>query len=157
MATRTIAHRHETFSLPQRFLIWPSSFVIPAAVGGPTVLPWLALPLGQVAVDADVPAFVAEEVADPGFQRGAQLGRVLGSIALRLAEAEVLPFRFSHYARTIAQFVDAVPAWTLDDDGRTTVAVDTTPLAAAIRRVQTSADARECRRSPVSLFFKLVP
>ena len=86
-----------------------------------------------------------EDVADPGFQRGAQLVRVLGSIALRLGEAEVLPFRFSHYAKTIAQFVDGVPAWTLDDDGRTTVAIDVTPLAVAIRRVQTSADALERR------------
>ena len=86
-----------------------------------------------------------EEVADPGFQRGAQLVRVLGSIALRLGEAEVLPFRFSHYAKTIARFVDSVPAWTLDDDGRATVAIDVAPLTVAIRRVRTSADTLERR------------
>lgn len=84
-----------------------------------------------------------EQVADPGFIRGVQLVRVLGSLALRLGESDVLPFRFSHYARVVAQFVDGVPAWTLDDEGRTAVAVDVSPLEAAVRRVQTSASALE--------------
>jgi N-acetylated-alpha-linked acidic dipeptidase len=84
-----------------------------------------------------------EQVVDPGFVRGTQLVRVLGSIALRLGESDVLPFRFSHYARVIARFVDGVPAWTLDDEGRTTVPVDTTVLRAAVARVERSALALE--------------
>ena len=84
-----------------------------------------------------------EQVADPGFIRGVQLVRVLGSVALRLGESEVLPFRFSHYARVVGQFINGVSAWTLDDEGRTTVAVDVTPLETAVRRVQTSASALE--------------
>jgi N-acetylated-alpha-linked acidic dipeptidase len=84
-----------------------------------------------------------EQVADPGFARGAQLVRVLGSIALRLGESEVLPFRFSHYAQVLAQYADGVRSWTIDDEGRTTVAVDVTPLKAAVDRVRTSAIALE--------------
>lgn len=90
----------------------------------------------------DTRSFV-ERVADPGFLRGAQLVRVLGSVALRLGESQVLPFRFSHYARRLAQFVDGVPAWTIDDDGRTTVVVDVKPLKAAVDRVAESASALE--------------
>jgi N-acetylated-alpha-linked acidic dipeptidase len=40
----------------------------------------------------------AERVADPGFSQGVTLARVLGTLALRMAGADVLPFRFSHAA-----------------------------------------------------------
>ncbi|MGH9888758.1 MAG: M28 family peptidase, partial [bacterium] len=39
-----------------------------------------------------------EQVADPGFRRGTLLAQLLGTMALRLGEAQVLPFRYSHYA-----------------------------------------------------------
>jgi hypothetical protein len=71
------------------------------------------------------------------------LVRVLGSVALRLGESQVLPFRFLHYARRLAQFVDSVSAWTIDDDGRTVVPVDVKPLEAAVDRVAESASALE--------------
>jgi N-acetylated-alpha-linked acidic dipeptidase len=40
----------------------------------------------------------AERVADPGFTQGVTLSRVLGTLAMRMAGADVLPFRYSHYA-----------------------------------------------------------
>lgn len=81
----------------------------------------------------------AERVADPGFVRGAQLVRVLGTLALRLNEADVLPFRFSHYARKLAQFVAEVPAWARDDNGRVLVAIDVAPLEAVVGRIAVAA------------------
>lgn len=84
-----------------------------------------------------------ERVADPGFVRGAQLVRVLGSVALRLGESMVLPFRFSHYAEQLAHFVDSVSAWAIDADGRQTMVVDVKPLKAAVERVTASALALE--------------
>ena len=85
----------------------------------------------------------AEHVADPGFRRGAQLVRVLGSVALRLGESEVLPIRFSHYAQRLAEFVDSVSTWTFDDDGRRTVALDLRPLESAVNRIAAAASALE--------------
>jgi N-acetylated-alpha-linked acidic dipeptidase len=84
-----------------------------------------------------------EQVADPGFVRGTQLVRLLGSVALRLGESDVLPFRFSHYAQLLEQFVDGVPGWTMNDEGRPGVAVDVKPLAEAVARVRASALALE--------------
>lgn len=75
--------------------------------------------------------YFVERVADPGFTRGAQLVQLLGTVALRIGEAEVLPFRFSHYARRLAQFAGAVTA------------VDVKPLDAAVARIAASASALE--------------
>jgi N-acetylated-alpha-linked acidic dipeptidase len=85
----------------------------------------------------------AERVADPGFLRGVQLVRLLGTVALRLGESLVLPFRFSHYAEQLAQFVDSVSMWAIDADGRQTVVVDVKPLRTAVDRIAASALALE--------------
>jgi N-acetylated-alpha-linked acidic dipeptidase len=50
----------------------------------------------------------AERVADPGFAQGPVLARLLGTLAMRLSGADVLPFRFSHYAARIQKDLDAV-------------------------------------------------
>lgn len=51
-----------------------------------------------------------DKVADPGFQQGALMSQVLGSLALRMAGADVLPFRFSHYvAKLQVALADAEP------------------------------------------------
>ncbi|MGH9313360.1 MAG: M28 family peptidase, partial [Vicinamibacterales bacterium] len=47
-----------------------------------------------------------ERMADPGLARGTRLARLLGTVAIRLASADVLPFRYSHYAERIARFLD---------------------------------------------------
>jgi N-acetylated-alpha-linked acidic dipeptidase len=84
----------------------------------------------------------AARVADPGFVRGAQLVRLLGTTALRLGESQVLPFRFSHYADQLAQFVDRVST-SVETGGRRTVVVDVRPIQAAVERVAASASALE--------------
>jgi N-acetylated-alpha-linked acidic dipeptidase len=48
-----------------------------------------------------------ERFADPGFRRGETLARVLGLIVMRLAEAPLLPLRYSHYAERIGEFLRA--------------------------------------------------
>jgi N-acetylated-alpha-linked acidic dipeptidase len=50
----------------------------------------------------DTRAYV-ERIADPGFAQGAILSRTLGTLALRMANAEVLPFRFSHYGHALVE------------------------------------------------------
>jgi N-acetylated-alpha-linked acidic dipeptidase len=86
----------------------------------------------------------AARVADPGFARGAQLVRLLGTVALRLGESQVLPFRFSHYAAQLAQFIDK--ASKPGDTGEPpTVAVDLAPIEVAVKRIAASASALERR------------
>ena len=65
-----------------------------------------------------------ERHVDPGFKVGQTLARVLGLSVLRLASAEVLPFRYSHYARKMEEFIDGAAVWAIDDMGRRRVAID---------------------------------
>lgn len=46
-----------------------------------------------------------EQVADPGFEQGVAMVRVLGTLALRMSNADVLPFRFVDYAERLRQGV----------------------------------------------------
>jgi len=89
--------------------------------------------------------FFVEQVADPGFQRGAQLVRVLGTTALRLGESQILPFRFSHYARRLAELIDTASTWGFGEDGRRTFQVDLTSAKDAIARVAAQANIVERR------------
>lgn len=89
--------------------------------------------------------FYAERIADPGFMRGAQLVRVLGTVALRLGESQVLPYRFSHYASRLGEFVNTASTWATDDDGAPVVAVDVRGLKAAVQRIAAQAATLEQR------------
>jgi hypothetical protein len=76
-------------------------------------------------------------------------------VALRLGESQVLPFRFSHYAAQLAQFVDK--ASKPGDTGEPlTVAVDLVPIEAAVKRIAASASALE-RRIDGGLSFNRLP
>ncbi|MGE0362005.1 MAG: M28 family peptidase [Vicinamibacterales bacterium] len=55
-----------------------------------------------------------ERIADPGFTQGVLMSQVLGSLALRMAEAEVLPFRFSHYGAKLDDAVTLAEGWARD-------------------------------------------
>ena len=46
-----------------------------------------------------------ERVADPGFEQGVAMVRVLGTLALRMSNADILPFRFADYAERLRQGV----------------------------------------------------
>jgi len=89
--------------------------------------------------------FFVERVADPGFQGGAQLVRVLGTTALRLGEAQILPFRFSHYARRLKEFIDTASTWGGGEDRRGMAAVDLTAAREAVARVAAEAKVVEDR------------
>jgi N-acetylated-alpha-linked acidic dipeptidase len=75
----------------------------------------------------------AERVADPGFTQGAVLARVLGTLALRLSGAEVLPIRFSHYARRLTEAAAEIDATARASGGP---AVDVSPLASRLDRIR---------------------
>jgi N-acetylated-alpha-linked acidic dipeptidase len=99
--------------------------------------------------------FFVEHVADPGFQGGAQLVRLLGTTALRLGESQILPFRFSHYATRLKDFVDTASTWSAGEDSRA-VALDLTPLRTAIARLSEQTNLVE-RRIDDRLVSGVVP
>jgi hypothetical protein len=49
--------------------------------------------------------------ADEDFTKGAKLARILGTAALRLADAPVLPYRFSYYGEKLLSYVDLAESW----------------------------------------------
>jgi N-acetylated-alpha-linked acidic dipeptidase len=52
-----------------------------------------------------------EQFSDPGFAVGRTLVQTLGLSVMRLAAAQILPFRYSHYAQKIGEFLTAAGAW----------------------------------------------
>ncbi len=48
---------------------------------------------------------------DDDFRRGALLARILGTAAIRLAEARVLPYRFSYYGKKLEDFARQAEEW----------------------------------------------
>ena len=78
--------------------------------------------------------FFATHVADPGFRRGVDLARLIGSVALRLGEAEILPFRFSHYTKRLGEYVETASTWAVNDTGATILSLDMAPVRAAVTR-----------------------
>ena len=100
--------------------------------------------------NSDSRAYV-DRIADPGFRQGAVLSQMLGSVAIRLADAEVLPFRFSHYARVLDQAVTTAQGWT------GTMAMDFTPLVALAEQVNRSATRLEARLDSAQKFGPLPP
>lgn len=81
----------------------------------------------------------AERVADPGFEQGVIMARVLGTVALRMSEAPVLPFRFSHYAAKLQDAIRSAEGWARDAG----VALDVSGLQARAGRVASAAQALE--------------
>jgi N-acetylated-alpha-linked acidic dipeptidase len=49
-----------------------------------------------------------ERFSDPGFAVARTITQILGLAAMRLASADVLPFRYSHYATLIEQFASEI-------------------------------------------------
>jgi N-acetylated-alpha-linked acidic dipeptidase len=52
-----------------------------------------------------------ERHGDPGYRQAPRLAQVLGFAAIRLADADVLPFRFGHYGERIEAFVEEAEQW----------------------------------------------
>jgi N-acetylated-alpha-linked acidic dipeptidase len=76
-----------------------------------------------------------EKVADPGFEQGVLMARVLGTMALRMSEATVLPFRFSDYAVKLQEAAGAAEGWARDAG----TAVDVSGLRTRAGAVHTAA------------------
>jgi len=68
---------------------------------------------GTYHTNYDSRAYV-EKIADPGFAQGVQIARVLGTMAIRMSEATVLPFRFSHYAAKLQDAIGSAEGWARD-------------------------------------------
>lgn len=86
--------------------------------------------------------YFVERVADPGFVRGAQLARLLGTVALRMGEAQLLPYRFSHYAAKLGEYAAQAAEWTATDP-TPAMAGANTRLRAAVDRMAEAASAFE--------------
>lgn len=86
-----------------------------------------------------------ERWSDPGFVVGRTLVQVLGVSVMRLASAPVLPFRYSHYARTIDGFLDDAESWAVDPAEGRVVTVDLTEAQQLVRDITDRADALERR------------
>ena len=68
---------------------------------------------------------------------------------MRLANAEILPFRYSHYGKTIGGFLDVADGWARDGDGRQVIALDLSRakrLAGEIARKAAALEQRLQRR-----------
>ncbi len=71
-----------------------------------------------------------ERVADPGFTQGVLMSRVLGTMALRMSQAEMLPFRFSDYAAKLDDAITLAEGWAREA---------ATPIDVAALRVKATA------------------
>lgn len=77
--------------------------------------------------------------SDTDFAYGATLSRTIGTLILRLADADVLPFEFTATAKTLRGYVDEVGKEAKETkEGKE---LDFTPLRSAVGHLQKAADA----------------
>jgi len=62
--------------------------------------------------------FYFEKFGDPGWKYGRALTELLGRVALRLADDEIVPLRLSETARSLESYLHRVEAANLDAEGR---------------------------------------
>ena len=68
---------------------------------------------------------------DPTFEYGAALSQVNGTIVMRLANADVVPFEFTNLADTLGRYVDEIDKLTIR--GKRQRDIDLTPLKTAVK------------------------
>jgi N-acetylated-alpha-linked acidic dipeptidase len=68
---------------------------------------------------------------DPTFEHGRALSQVNGTIVMRLADADVLPFEFTDLADTIGRYVDEITK--LAKDSKAPREIDLSPLRLAVK------------------------
>ncbi len=76
---------------------------------------------------------------DPEWQYTPMMGRLLALLALRTAEAEILPYRYSEYGRKILDYLDALAVENLDPEGRPRYAIDLSGLRERASDIQETA------------------
>lgn len=82
------------------------------------------------------------DFADSAFAYTPALARVMGLAALRLAEADALPFRYTHYADRVAAYAEALERAA----GAGAQGLDFGGLRARIRELRRAAEALEARQ-----------
>ncbi len=87
--------------------------------------------------------FFVEHFSDPGFKVARTLTQVFGVAVMRLADSAVLPFRYSHYARKIGEFLDDARTWARDEDGNEVVKLDLERARALASEIESRAAALE--------------
>jgi N-acetylated-alpha-linked acidic dipeptidase len=99
---------------------------------------------GTYHTNYDSRAYV-EKIADPGFEQGVLMARVLGTMALRMSEATVVPFRFSDYAINLQEAIGAAEGWA-GEAGATIDLAGLRSRAAAVHAAATSLEGAIDRR-----------
>ncbi len=89
--------------------------------------------------------YFVEHFSDPGFQVARTLTQMFGLAVMRLADAQVLPFRYSHYARKISEYLDSAASWTQDPDGNEIAKLDLSSAKALAAEIAARAEALEHR------------
>jgi N-acetylated-alpha-linked acidic dipeptidase len=89
--------------------------------------------------------YFVEHFSDPGFQVARTMSQMFGLAVMRLADAQVLPFRYSHYARKISEFLDSAASWTRDQDGNEIAKLDLGASKALAAEIAARAEALEHR------------
>ena len=74
---------------------------------------------------------------DPTFEYGRALSQVNGTIVMRLADADVLPFEFTNLAETMARYVDEIEK--LKVRPKRERDIDLTPLKSAVKSLSDAA------------------
>ncbi len=74
---------------------------------------------------------------DPTFEHGRALSQVNGTIIMRLADADVLPFEFADLADTLSRYVDEIEK--LTNRGKRQRDIDLSPLKSAVKSLADSA------------------
>lgn len=89
--------------------------------------------------------YFVEHFSDPGFEIARTMSRIFGLAVMRLAGAQVLPYRYSHYARKISDYLDSASGWARDEDGRELVKLNLSASQAGAAAILSRAEALERR------------
>ena len=89
--------------------------------------------------------YYVEHFSDPGFQVARTLSHMFGLAVMRLAGAPVLPYRYSHYARKISEYLDTASSWARDEDGNEVAKLDLGASKKIALEIVTQAEALERR------------
>jgi len=87
--------------------------------------------------------YFVEHFSDPGFRVARTLAQVFGVTVMRLADAAVLPYRYSHYAHKVSDFLDDAATWGVDDDGNQLVKLNLENAKALATEIATRSTALE--------------
>jgi len=89
--------------------------------------------------------YFVEHFSDPGFHVAHTLAQMFGVAVMRLANAQVLPFRYSHYARKIQEYLAGAADWARDQDGKEVAQLDLSSSKAIAAEIEQRAAALERR------------